>query len=85
MPLPTISTLNNGESAGSIRNKINENFTSMATIISQMGLVWCGPYNAGTQYSKGDVVYYLSALYIAKIATIGLDPTNTSAWDFLLD
>ena len=85
MPSPTILTLNNAESAGMIRDKINQNFSALTTFISQMGLIWCGTYSPATQYTKWDVVYYASALYIAKIPTIGLNPTNTSSWDFLLD
>lgn len=81
----TLEQLGNGESAWSIRSKINSNFESILTTISEMGFVWCGTYSAVIEYNKWSVVYFNSALYISKISTIGLDPLNTSAWDFLLD
>ena len=85
MPTLTLEQLGNGESAWSIRSKINSNFESILTTISEMGFVWCGTYSSVTEYNKWSVVYFNSALYISKISTIGLDPLNTSAWDFLLD
>ncbi len=85
MSLPTISTINNGESAWVIRQKLNENFASILSALWDRWLSWSWSYDNATQYQKWNVVYYGSALYIAKNDVIWLIPTNTSAWDFLLD
>lgn len=45
-----------------------------------------GAYVGGTQYQKGDIVSYTDgASYIAKTATLGNVPTNTTYWVKLAD
>lgn len=46
------------------------------------GLVWTGAYGAGTVYVQKDVVFYLGASYVLKVASsTGVLPTDTLNWD----
>lgn len=75
----------NGVSAWENRIRSNANFQTLLNLINEHGFVWNGDYNDAFEYIKGDVVKYNSWLYIAKTPTIGLIPTNTSAWDLLIE
>ena len=76
--------LENWASASAIRNAINYNFSELESRLNNSRLTWQWAYSAAIQYIKGDVVFYSASLYVAKTSTIGLVPTNTSAWDILL-
>lgn len=75
----------NGVSAWENRIRSNANFQTLLNLINEHGFVWNGTYNDAFEYIKGDVVKYNSGLYIAKTPTVWLVPTNTSAWDLLIE
>lgn len=84
MTTPIVELLN-GVSAWENRNRSNQNFAALLQIIEEKGFVWQGDYVDAWQYIKWDIVKYNYSLYIAKIPTIGLIPTNNSAWDLLVE
>lgn len=47
--------------------------------------VWKGVYAAGTAYPAGSLVSYSGRVYIAKQASTGNLPTNTTFWDLFAD
>ena len=80
-----IAELLDGVSVWENRNRSNQNFQNLLALINEHGFVWNGDYIDSFEYIKWDVVKYNHSLYIAKVPTISLIPTNTSAWDLLVE
>ena len=77
-------TVNNTESASIIyagQSVLIE--VSGAPKTGARGMTWRGAYVAETAYVKDDAVSYLGSSYIAKVATTGNLPTNTTYWDLV--
>jgi hypothetical protein len=54
-------------------------------ILISDGIQYEGEYSGSATYQKGDVVAYGGSAYIAKTATTGNAPTDTTFWDVLVN
>lgn len=70
------------QDVGTINNNITN--TSFWALISD-GVQYEGEYSGSATYQKGDVVAYGGSAYIAKGATTGNAPTDTTFWDVLVN